>query len=144
MISISHVTLSYSVHEAVLECHLSLCHHPSHCMVEPDVLMLQVSTRLSMGSIQMLTQLQHITDDACMREHLLHSALALTSTLLGKDAHAEKVQVSCLGCFDSTTCKCMPFCYVVLFLLATFECRSPQQGMASSEHCTSELTHSPA
>lgn len=72
-------------------------------MIEPDVLALYVSTRLLTGTIQMLAQLQQITDDACLREHLLHSALALISTLLGEDPHAQEVQLHLVLCIAWAT-----------------------------------------
>ena len=56
-----------------------------------------------MGTIQMLAQLQQIKDDACLREHLLHSALALISTLLGEDPHAQEVQLHLALCIAWAT-----------------------------------------
>ena len=116
-------------------------------MLEHDAWALRVSTRLFMSTIQMLTQLQHIMDDACLPEHLLHSALALTSTLLGEDPHAQQVQVhlvlqmalAVLTLQHASVCCSAKF---LLLLLSSLICRSSQQSTVSSEHCTQQLTHS--
>lgn len=53
----------------------------------------QVLDKLLMSSIQMLTQLQDITDNVCLQEHLLRAAVSFIRKLPWQDSASQKLQV---------------------------------------------------